>query len=186
MATVNMARDLDRLYEQYRPLRLSLITQFAPDCVDSATKEELPSYIDEQFIRLTLEYDVSSPVDYPGYIKILLTLRTKYSFIDIRNKKANAEILEDITDPMTSNIANKVYTDGEQEESLAELLEDIYSRVHLPDLETLILGRLIRGHRLFDIRRYLKENHTKYSTKEVTSAINNIKEICLLVQSTPL
>ena len=115
MATVDMARDLDRLYEQYRPLRLSLITQFAPDCVDSATKEELPSYIDEQFIRLTLEYDVSSPVDYPGYIKILLTLRTKYSFIDIRNKKANAEILEDITDPMTSNIANKVYTDGEQE-----------------------------------------------------------------------
>ena len=55
--------------------------------------EELQSYIDEQFVKLVKEYDITSNVDFPGYIKIKLEQRVKGVFRKNKMRDNDREFL---------------------------------------------------------------------------------------------
>lgn len=83
-------RDAEALYHQYHNLIARLIkdeySRFtyvdgSKTVTDDIRVADLESYIQYQFVKLVKEYDVHSPVDFPGYIKSKLTLRTKHSFV---------------------------------------------------------------------------------------------------------
>lgn len=76
------SRDVDTLYEKYLPLRLALYRDYNSYLPNTASKEDLVSFINEQFVRLCYEFDVSGDMDFAGYIKTMLTLRVKHSFVD--------------------------------------------------------------------------------------------------------
>lgn len=90
-------RDLETLYKQYAKLRNKLLkeemSRFAyrdeetgKIVYDKAQVDDLKSYINYQFVKLTKEYDPNSGVDFPGYIKQKLTLRTRHSYIKKKYK----------------------------------------------------------------------------------------------------
>lgn len=83
------ARDPERLLKEYTNLRKKLYSTYAGSFADDATRRELRSYIDEQFVKLVKEYDINNPVDFPGYIDKKLKLRVKQTFIknQFRDKK---------------------------------------------------------------------------------------------------
>lgn len=87
------ARDPERLLKDYTNLRKKIYNTYAPAFTDVATKEELKSYIDEQFVKLVKEYDINSPVDFPGYISKKLKLRVKQSFVKNKFKDRGREQL---------------------------------------------------------------------------------------------
>ena len=87
------ARDADRLYEEYTNLRMSLYNKYQNNFRNQETKNELMSYIDEQFVKLVKEYDINSPVDFPGYIKTKLTARVAYSFVSRKHRDNTREVV---------------------------------------------------------------------------------------------
>lgn len=87
------ARDPERLLKDYTNLRKKIYNTYSPAFTDMATKEELKSYIDEQFVKLVKEYDINSPVDFPGYISKKLKLRVKQSFVKNKFKDRGREQL---------------------------------------------------------------------------------------------
>jgi len=48
-------RDVDKLFVQYKNLRMSVYNQYKGYLPDAATRAELWSYISEQFVRLVKE-----------------------------------------------------------------------------------------------------------------------------------
>lgn len=61
-----------------------------------SSQDELMSYILYQFILLVKEYDPQSGVDFPGYIKTKLYLRTRHSYIKKLFAHKGKEELEDM------------------------------------------------------------------------------------------
>lgn len=86
-------RDSDRLLLQYKNLRGKIYNDYKTYFRDEATKQELRSYIDEQFVKLVKEYDINSPVDFPGYIKKKLGLRVKQTFVKNQFRDKSRESL---------------------------------------------------------------------------------------------
>ena len=85
-------RDPEVLLEDYEKLRYKIYKQELPRFAyldeqtckvvyNQAEADDLQSYIDYQFIKLVKEYDPTSGVDFPGYIKSKLPLRVKHSYI---------------------------------------------------------------------------------------------------------
>lgn len=115
------ARDADRLYEEYTNLRMSLYNKYQGNFRNQETKNELMSYIDEQFVKLVKEYDINSPVDFPGYVKTKLTARVAYSFVRGKHRDNNREVIM------------------REEGTLQQLLEqDGISEYHRLDMEDLL------------------------------------------------
>lgn len=84
-------RDYDRLFLEYTNLRKRIYAEHRSAFSDTHMQNELSSYIDEQFIKLVKEYEVNSPVDFPGYIKKKLGLRVSESFMKSKFKDMNRE-----------------------------------------------------------------------------------------------
>lgn len=91
--TKMLARDVESLLLLYAPLRHSMYRQFQGFLPSHASKQDLSSFIDEQFVRLCYEFDVSGNVDFAGYIKIMLKLRVQYSFVGKEYKVRQKEAL---------------------------------------------------------------------------------------------
>lgn len=87
------ARDADRLFEEYTNLRMSLYNKYQRNFRNQETKNELMSYIDEQFVKLVKEYNINSPVDFPGYVKTKLTSRVAYGFVRRKRRDNNREVI---------------------------------------------------------------------------------------------
>lgn len=75
---------------------------------DAAGLEDLRAYIDTEFTRLVLEYDVNGPIDFPGYIYKKLGKRVIGTHLSRRSRdiqhetaggNANDEIFSNIEDP---------------------------------------------------------------------------------------
>lgn len=104
------ARDVDRLFIEYTNLRKKLYNSYKHYLEDETTRRELASYIDEQFIKLVKEYEINSPVDFPGYIKEKLTTRVFRIFIKNRFKDKNREVV------MASEYGVQYQSDNQQAE----------------------------------------------------------------------
>lgn len=134
------ARDTDRLLRDYTNLRKKIYSMYASSFSDPATKEELRSYIDEQFVKLVKEYDINSPVDFPGYINKKLKLRVKQSFVKNKYKDKGREQL------MKKDNGIDTLLDGQSEFNpeddsyeVISLLEHLGSGVTLSDAEEYII-----------------------------------------------
>lgn len=137
-------RDLSTMYKQYKHLREHIgkkeyerfIYHYANHTVvDKAKIDDLDSYINYEFIKLVQEYDPTSPVDFPGYIKSKLTLRTKHSYLKSYFKHMYRESLT------STGTFSKEYENLPVPESLTELPPELYSK--LTDNSLSALDRLI-------------------------------------------
>lgn len=137
-------RDLSTMYRQYRHLREHIgkkeyerfIYHYANHTVvDKAKIDDLDSYINYEFIKLVQEYDPTSPVDFPGYIKSKLTLRTKHSYLKSYFKHMYRESLT------STGSFSKEYENLPVPESPTELPPELYSKLTDKSLST--LDRLI-------------------------------------------
>jgi len=166
-------RDVDYLFHQYKPLRLNLYSRFNKRFDSDASKKDLRSYIDEQFITLVYEYDVKGAVDFPGYIKSMLTLRVQYSYV---NKDAKNRLKEslDNQDELTSRLAQE----GSEDVNLYsyELFEFILGRAKLSDLDRKVLKLLLHQQQAKEILADLDgQGHTQLAIRE------SIKELKILI-----
>lgn len=85
--------DVDKLYEQYKPLMNSIFKKFLRYSNlfnDSSDYEDLKSQIELEFIRLCREYNPTRGVDFPGFLKIHLQQRV-YHYITKVQKRASRE-----------------------------------------------------------------------------------------------
>lgn len=87
-----LPREVDKLFFQYSKLRKKIVrdemsrftyrdNESGRWVYDKAQLDDLKSYVDYQFVKLTKEYNPNSGVDFPGYIKSKLKLRTAHSYI---------------------------------------------------------------------------------------------------------
>jgi len=169
-------RDVDKLMHQYRNLRVSIYNQFKGYLPDPVTREELRSYIDEQFIRLVKEYDINGPVDFPGYIKKKLTYRVKHSYIKsvLRDNQRVFLPKSDI------GIFNLIEQNPKYDEELDyyETLEYVLNGVELEEIEKEVLYYLLQEMADSQIEKEIKNNHEgeKLSSTSVKNYIKDMKD----------
>lgn len=171
-------RDVDRLYHRYANLRYKVYNTHKDSFRSEASRKELRSYIDEQFIKLTKEYDINGEVDFPGYIKKALNLRVRHSFVKGRFRDSARERLgaED------NEIETLLGTDTSSQEEIedAELIDDLLSKAKFSPVELAVFSYLLRG-KVKDAN-IIKEVSAKYkvSQKSVRDAIKNVREYVAL------
>lgn len=136
-------RDVDRLFVKYSNLRHKVYNTHKNSFPDEATRRELMSYINEQFVKLTKEYDINGYVDFPGYIKKALNLRVRYSFVKGRFRDKGREFLGTEDDEVEGMLSEDVHSTEAIEER--ELLEYLMSGTNFNEMELYILQALIGG-----------------------------------------
>lgn len=176
-------RDLSTMYQQYRNLREHIgkeeyerfIYRYANHTVvDKAKIDDLDSYINYEFIKLVQEYDTTSPVDFPGYIKSKLTLRTKHSYLKSYFKHMYRESLT------STGAFSKEYENLPVPESSTELPPELYSK--LTDKSLSALDRLIiecwseglTNKQIYSIAR--SKGLFKQSRGKLSSYTDNLKQ----------
>lgn len=131
-------RDVDRLYVQYTNLRHKVYNSYKDNFSDEATQQELKSYIDEQFVKLTKEYEINGDIDFPGYIKRMLDQRVRGTFLKNKFRDNNRERLgkEENEVELLMGYSSEIDPDV----AFRELVEEVFSDVHLSDIERAILN----------------------------------------------
>lgn len=84
-------RDVQKLFEAYRPLILSLYRRFHPMFKAKEDKEDLMATINMLFTKLVFEFDPHRGVDFPYYIKRMLELRT-YHYVTKTLQRNSREV----------------------------------------------------------------------------------------------
>ncbi|AMB18711.1 RNA polymerase sigma factor [Bacillus phage Eldridge] len=173
--TGTFVRDVDKLFFQYKNLRVSLYNEYRDYLQDHATQEELMSYIDEQFIRLVKEFSPNGAVDFPGYVKTKLHNRVKNSFVrsNYRNRKR-------IFIPRHEfDVTNLLDNNPVQDEQLDfyETLEYVLQDVKLTELERDILFLMLQELTDAEIEKNIRK---KYQRSMLTNA--DIRETLKEVQ----
>lgn len=161
-------RDVEGLYEQYKPLRFALFREYCKALPMNHDREELVSFIDEHFIRLCYEYDASGDMDFAGYIKIMLGLRVKYSFIGKSHRDRGRVILGKTKD------FREVYdiSGGEEDFSQysSEFLDYLFTSCKLEPLDLIIIESILQEKATAEITRELRANHVDLLPR---NAVNN-------------
>lgn len=155
-------RDTDKLMVQYRNLRLSMYNQYKEYLPDQTTREEMRSYIDEQFIRLVKEYDIHGPVDFPGYIKIKLNYRVRHSYIqgEYRDRERIFVTRNEF------DVSNLIDRDPRYDTELDyyEVLEYALSDLVLSELEREVLYQILQELSDLQIERAIRKQYkSRYS-----------------------
>ncbi|AEW47160.1 putative sigma factor [Bacillus phage BCP78] len=168
-------RDVDKLLHQYKNLRNSIYNQYKTYLADPVSRDELKSYIDEQFIRLVKEYDIGSDVDFPGYIKIKLTYRVKNSYIKSVFRDSQRVFVTrnafDVSNLLEQNPSN------DEELDYYETLEFALKGVELDDMEKQVLFYIIQELSDVQIEQKIRDSHPneKISSSLVRSKIKNMQ-----------
>lgn len=168
-------RDIDTLFVQYTNLRNKIYSDYTSMYKDSATRAELRSYIDEEFIKLCKEYEINGEVDFPYYIKTKLTARVRGTFNTITIRNRNREPLGategEVENMLDDNIDPRTSADYQS------LIDDIVNGVVFTPLEKDILETMVTGE--WTVKQLVADNVAKHgvSKKQVQDAIANIKEL---------
>ncbi|QZA69635.1 RNA polymerase sigma factor [Bacillus phage 035JT004] len=165
-------RDVDKLMHQYRNLRMSVYNQFKDCLPDPVSREELKSYIDEQFVRLVKEYDINGPVDFPGYIKTKLTYRVKHSYIKGEYRDRHRVFVTKNDFDVSTLIERTPSLDEELD--YYEVLEYTLHDVNLTNLEKEVLFYILQELTDSQIEQKVKESFAegyKLSTSEIRTTI---------------
>ncbi len=79
---IEFLRDPNQLLKAYDNLIRKMGRKFSKPTMTQAEREDLYAYIKEVFIDIVLEYDMSSEVDFPGYVIRMLPARIRGSYLD--------------------------------------------------------------------------------------------------------
>jgi len=168
-------RDADRLFLEYTNLRKKIYNTQKYKFPDEATRRELESYIDEQFVKLVKEYDINSPVDFPGYIKTKLNLRVKQVFVKGRYRDQDREQLTNNDWDIENMLADEQlqsYHKERNNEMLAHLLSDtVLTDVQHGILKIWLSQPLSQTKVVTEI-----VNEFDLSRKDATKEVNELKE----------
>ena len=104
---IEFLRDPNQLLKAYDNLIRKMGRKFSKPTMTQAEREDLYAYIKEVFIDIVLEYDMSSEVDFPGYVIRMLPARIRGSYLDkvqdykyhispIKNDNVSIESLADM------------------------------------------------------------------------------------------
>jgi hypothetical protein len=167
-------RDTDKLFRQYRNLRVSVFNTYKGYLQDKASQEELMSYIDEQFIKLIKEYDPQAPVDFPGYVKNKLHQRVKHSYVRATFRN-NQRIFVPRNDFDVTNLIDRDPVVDEQLDYY-ETLEYVLSDVKLTYMERDILFLMLQELNDTEIEQRIRE---KYKRERLSSSYirDTLKEV---------
>lgn len=146
------ARDADRLFEKYTNLRMSLYNKYQGNFRNQETKNELMSYIDEQFVKLVKEYDINSPVDFPGYVKNKLTARVAYGFVRRKHRDRNREVIMR-KEGTIQEILEQEGSGSYQQLEMQDLMNHLFEEEGLTDMSWDILKGWIK----YDTERAITE-----------------------------
>lgn len=92
-----MKKNVYELMEQYKPLILSTYKKLHPMLSNKDDKDDLMSEINQIFIKLVYEYNPRFGVDFPYYIKKMLTLRSWHYVSKVLKVKNKESIVEGLT-----------------------------------------------------------------------------------------
>lgn len=168
-------RDIDALFVQYANLRNKVYSDYSSMYNDQATKEELRSYIDEEFIKLCKEYEINGEVDFPYYIKHKLIARVRGTFnssvIRMRTREPLGATEGEVENMLDDNIS--VYDTIDYQELVSSIIEG----VELTPLEQDVLETMIMGE--WTVKQIVADNVDKHNVtrKQVQEAIADIKEL---------
>lgn len=168
-------RDIDVLYVQYANLRYRIFNDYRSLYADYATQEELRSYIDEEFIKLSKEYEINGEIDFPYYIKTKLDSRVRGTFNEGTMRTRKREPLGTKADDVEH------YVEGQHpklsEAEYRKLVQDIAEGVTFTPLERDVYQRMVMGE--WTVKAIIEENRKKHnvSQRKVQEAINNVKEL---------
>lgn len=183
-STTEYGRDVDRLFAQYKPLRLAIYKRVASRLYSPSDKEDLISYINEHFVRLVKEYDVTGGVDFPGYVKTLLTFRATNSFVSGLAKVYNKEDLvgfqQDVEEQLTSQ--GSQYSENIDETDVMEYYDEfiqfVLTKHTLSDIELTILQSMVVDERTITIARELKREYD-LPQREAIDKIKEFRQVLL-------
>lgn len=197
-----LPREVDKLFFQYSKLRKKIVrdemsrftyrdNESGRWVYDKAQLDDLKSYVDYQFVKLTKEYDPNSGVDFPGYIKSKLKLRTAHSYIKSKydhyyrthdlhkdnNKLAETTLymqsLEDWDFDQHSDVMEKI-----AKLDLEPIEKDIISAWLQPPEVDSASTRVFNSNRT--IYRLLKDKYPKYNqrgfNKEIAKVRNKLQK----------
>lgn len=183
-------RDTEKLYRQYINLingifkdqkkKFSYGSDFNNSKMliddDDPRAADLRSYIDEQFVKLVQEYHIHSVVDFPGYIKNMLGLRTKHTYIKGYFRYVNREI--PATENPNDDELTPIQAKGHWDEYLP--VENIYGfimslGIDLKELSELdwciILSWSLGLTRSKDIVDNITYDDNKYTSTQITKEV---------------
>ena len=161
-SSTEYSRDVDRLYVLYKPLRLAVYKDVASWLGNDVDKEDLTSFINEHFVRLVKEYDPTTNVDFPGYIKKMLTLRAKHSFTSTLRRLNDKEDSVGSQDEMLDYIGIDSNDRSPDEERVNEYFSKFYkyvdSKLSLDEMDKNILKLILTEHNTKYIVNYLVDD----------------------------
>lgn len=167
-------RDVDRLFRKYANLRHKVYNTNKDAFADEATRRELRSYIDEQFVKLTKEYDINGAVDFPFYIKKMLNLRVSGSFVKSTSRGYKRERLGSKAEDIYGLLPDDVQTSRAIEDS--ELIDELLTSANFTELEVDIFTQLTQGRvKERELTKELAEKHN-ISLKATKEAIKDVKD----------
>lgn len=168
------SRDVDKLFVQFANLRKSLYRRLSKSVPSDADRDDLISYINETFVKLTKEYDPTSGVDFPGYIYKMLTMRTKALYVRPTNREHERQIAtedEELLGQLEGGAEDEVL-----EEDLEHLIKFVSSKVHLDDDDKYIMTLIADGLTDVKISRILAEQY-EITPAEAKEKLADIKEM---------
>lgn len=171
-------RDVDRLFRKYANLRHKVYNTHKDSFADVATRKELQSYIDEQFVRLTKEYDINGEVDFSGYIKKALNLRVRHSFVKGRFRDSTRERLASEENEIEGLLADDMSSTQTIEDK--ELVDALLTGATFTPLELDVFSQLVKGK--VKERTLVKELAEKHNlpVKIVKESVKDVKDYLVL------
>ena len=160
-STTEYGRDMDRLYAQYKPLRLAIYKRVASRLYNQEDKNDLSSYLNEHFIRLCLEFDLTNEMDFPGFIKTLLTFRASNSFISGLTRVYGKADASGLADELEEKMGTPEETGDSEEAVLAyydSFVAFVYKNYHLSEVESTIFEGILFNERTLEMARGLRRD----------------------------
>jgi len=143
-----LQRDMETLFKNYSNLRNNIFHTYRHKLTsryplqEQSAIDDLRAYIDEEFIRLVKEYDISSEVDFPYYIKRKLTARVSSVFMGKKEIEFNSQVntKDDETVAYLAELGAEENLMQYYENTGSALIEYITRGVDLTKAEQLILA----------------------------------------------
>ena len=144
---IKFQKDENKLLTQYSNLINSIGKKYASFCKNAQDREDLFSYIKECFITLVREYSMTNTYDFAGYIKRMLPMRVRGSYINKMKRlekrestlKGDSSSIESVIDAksMISNDTSEVTLRKKPKKD--EYTSYIVNHKVLPEVDTSIL-----------------------------------------------
>lgn len=173
---------INRIYAQYKDNFVNFIGEEAYKSYNKETssgiapddfaQDDLRSYIEEQFLRLVLEYDPSGSVDFPGYVSAKLPKRVSGSYVHAHYRNIGREQLSYKEDGVDQMKDSEGYNPRLEKEVINNLLDELVG------INLLIFEMLIdKNHEYstFSIFSQCRNNYPSLEKSDFNKRLSYIK-----------